>query len=96
MDSDTYHVCAVADFLLLRLRRHDEQLGSGVLHLQLLGDGGRVIGHKQLLEVIDHHLVHACRAAHARNVKQLCNRAVGVERRNCRRYIDTAAASTAN
>lgn len=34
-------------------------------HLQLADDGGGVVGHKQLVEVVDNHLVHACWRGHA-------------------------------
>ena len=32
-----------------------------MLHLQLLDDSPGVFSDKQLLQVVDHHLVHACR-----------------------------------
>ena len=48
--------------LLLHLRSQDHHLGRGVLDLQLPDDGGGVVGDEELLQVVDHHLVHAVRA----------------------------------
>ena len=82
-----HHVGAVADLLLLRLRRQDQQLGGRVLHLQLGGDRGRVAGDKQLLQVVDHHLVHACGSGSGRPVGECCTReqSAGQGRARCRR-----------
>lgn len=54
-----YKVRAVADFHLLSLRCQHQQLRRRMLHLQLIDDGRRVISHKQLVQMVDHHLVHA-------------------------------------
>eukprot|EP00962_Isochrysis_galbana_P020651 scaffold6040_cov132-Isochrysis_galbana.AAC.2 len=50
-----YHkVGPVANLDLLHVGGHDEELGGRVLNLQLAHDGGGVVGHEQLLQVVDH------------------------------------------
>jgi hypothetical protein len=59
----------VAGLGLLHFGGEHEHLGGRVLDLELLHDGRRVVRDEQLLEMVDHHLVHAVRAerrAHAR------------------------------
>lgn len=46
--------------LLLHICSHDQHLRNGVLHFQLLYNGGCVVRHKQLVQVINDHLVHPC------------------------------------
>mmetsp|Transcript_25775 Transcript_25775/g.63408 ORF Transcript_25775/g.63408 Transcript_25775/m.63408 type:complete len:528 (-) Transcript_25775:116-1699(-) len=70
-----HEVGAVADLLLLRLRRHHQQLSGGVRHLQLAHDHRRIRRHEQLVQVVDHHLVHAVGAqGGARDLGQLLAR----------------------
>lgn len=52
-------VCAVAHLVVLLLRRADEQFCGGVHDLELAHDCGGVGGDKELLEVVDDHLVAA-------------------------------------
>ena len=56
-----HQVGAVANLLLLRLRRHHQQLSRGMRNLELADDHRRVGGDEELVEVVDDHLVHACR-----------------------------------
>ena len=48
-----HEVCAVADLVLLRLRRHDEELGGGVRHLELADDDRGVGSDEELVEMVD-------------------------------------------
>ena len=48
--------------LLHHLGCEDHHLCCGVLDLELPDDGGGVVGDEELLQVVDHHLVHAVRA----------------------------------
>jgi len=52
-------VGAIPHLLHLHLGSPGEHLGGGVHNLQLLHDRGGVTGHKQLLQVVHHQLVHA-------------------------------------
>lgn len=38
---------------------HDHHLGSWMLHLQLLDDRACIFSHKKLLQMVDHHFIHA-------------------------------------
>lgn len=44
----------------LLLRGHDQELGCGVDNLELADNGGGIIGHKQLLHMVDNDLVATC------------------------------------
>ena len=55
-----HQVGAVANLLLLRLRRHHQKFGSRVRDFELADDDRRVGGDEELVEVVDDHLVHAC------------------------------------
>lgn len=57
---DSYQVGAVADFYFLCFGGHDQQFCSWVVHLQFVYNSRRITGYKQLLQMVDHHLVHAC------------------------------------
>lgn len=66
---------AVTNFLLLHLRGQHQQLGSGMLNLELLDDGSSVVGYEQFLQVIDHHFIHAIRSVGTpQGVRQLLAR----------------------
>jgi len=41
----------------LLLRRHNQELGSRVNNLELANNGGSIVGHEQLLQMIDNDLV---------------------------------------
>jgi hypothetical protein len=55
---DDDKVGAVPDLVRLLLRRHDKELGSRVLDLELTDHRGGVVGDEELVEVVDDHLVH--------------------------------------
>lgn len=55
-----HEVGPVTDLLLLGRGGHDNELGGRVGDLELVHNGSRVAGDEQLLQVVDHHLVHAC------------------------------------
>ena len=44
--------------LFHHLGAENHHLGCRVFHLELSDDGGRVVGHEELLEVIDDHLAN--------------------------------------
>mmetsp|Transcript_36845 Transcript_36845/g.86037 ORF Transcript_36845/g.86037 Transcript_36845/m.86037 type:complete len:312 (-) Transcript_36845:113-1048(-) len=48
---------AVTDLLVLEVRELDEHLGGGVLHLQLLENGGTVVGNGHVADVVHEHLI---------------------------------------
>jgi len=54
-----HQVGAIANLLLLRLRRHHQKFGSRVRDFELADDDRRVGGDEELVEVVDDHLVHA-------------------------------------
>eukprot|EP00760_Papus_ankaliazontas_P038264 PhM_4_TR9035/c0_g1_i1/m.48851 len=56
---DDDKVRAVTDFLFHGLRGHGEQVGGGVLDLQLVHDGGGVVRDEELTEVVDDELAEA-------------------------------------
>ena len=58
---DDDEVRPVADLRVLHLAGEDDQLRGGVLHVQLAHDGRGVARHEVLLQMVDHHLVHAVR-----------------------------------
>ena len=64
---DDDEVRAVSDLRLEHLRRHHQQLRRWVLHLELGHDRGRVIRDEELLQMVDHHLVHTVRAQRRAN-----------------------------
>ena len=48
----------LTNLLLHHLRAENHHLGGRVFHFELSDDGGRVVGHEELLEVIDDHLAN--------------------------------------
>lgn len=44
----------------LLLRGHDQELSCGVNNLELADNGGGIVGHKQLLHMVDNNLVATC------------------------------------
>ena len=51
--------CAISDFLVLLLCEVDEDFACGVLDIKQTEDGGAVVGHGHVADVVDHHLVEA-------------------------------------
>ncbi|KAG6554964.1 hypothetical protein Mapa_003549 [Marchantia paleacea] len=63
LPSERYHqIYPISNLLLLGPGCQDEQLGSWMLHFQLIHHSPGVSGHKQLLEMIYHHLIHSVRS----------------------------------
>mmetsp|Transcript_61312 Transcript_61312/g.161124 ORF Transcript_61312/g.161124 Transcript_61312/m.161124 type:complete len:491 (-) Transcript_61312:36-1508(-) len=52
---------AVADLRVLQVCQLHQNLGGGVLHLELLQDGGAVVGDRDVADVVHEHLVQALR-----------------------------------
>ena len=54
-------VGAVTAFVFLHFGGLSDHLGGRVVHIRFLDDGVSVRGDKELLQVVDDHLVHACK-----------------------------------
>lgn len=49
--------CRLQYLSFLLLRGHNQELGSGVNNLELANNGGGIVGHEQLLHMVDNDLV---------------------------------------
>lgn len=69
---------SVTDFLVLLLGKVDEDLSGGVFNVEQGEDGGAVVGHRHISNVVDHHFIQTAGAK--RTADYICNCL-------CRQYV---------